>query len=155
MGTIIRTFEIPITKIGENIISDFVLPAGAKAIKRIAVCISPEIPTITDIGYFGVAAAPNIPLANAYIDTNLARQVILGNTSSFSVTANAGEFVYYALPTRLGVRYFRYGVITGGFSLENTIPITDILTGITENYYIYKSNNANLGTLTVQVSDTI
>lgn len=146
--------EIPIRKIGENASIDVILPRNATRITKINACSSPFMPNITDVAFYGVAAAPNIPLTSAFIGTNLNRQTILGSNSSFITTAVAGEFVYYCVPSRLGVRYFRYGVLTGGFTLEATILVLDSVTGITENYNIYKSNNANLGLVTINVSTT-
>ncbi len=150
------TEEISIRKIGENFNLDVVLPRNAKKITRIAVCSSPNMPIISDAAFYGVAAAPNIPLTSAFIGTNLVRQPILGSNPPFTTTAGAGEFVYYCVPTRIGVRYLAFGLITGGFSLEATIPVLvlDSLTGITENFYIYKSNNPNLGLVTINVSTT-
>lgn len=72
-------------------------------------------------------------------------------TKSFTVTAGSGQYIYYALPTRLGTPTFYVGGFEGGFSLDATIDFTNS-SGFTESYNIYKSTNANLGSTTVSAS---
>ena len=67
---------------------------------------------------------------------------------TFTVTAGDGEFIYYALPTRYGTPTFNVGGFDGGFTKIATIEFTNS-SGYKENYDIYKSDNANLGTQTV------
>lgn len=77
----------------------------------------------------------------------------LSNTRkrSFTVTAGEGEYVWYALPARLGECTFTVGGFKGGFMLYATMDYENT-EGYTESYYIYRSDNANLGTITVEVS---
>jgi hypothetical protein len=70
---------------------------------------------------------------------------------TITVTAGTGEYIYYALPTRLGTPTFSVGGFTGGFDLVATVSYTNS-SNYTENYYVYKSTNANLGSTTVTIS---
>jgi hypothetical protein len=70
---------------------------------------------------------------------------------SFSVTAGSGEYIYYAYPTSYGLATFTVGGFAGGFSLLGTYSHTNA-NSFVENYYIYRSDNTNLGSTTVVVS---
>ncbi|WP_157796132.1 hypothetical protein [Thomasclavelia cocleata] len=52
------------------------------------------------------------------------------------------------MPARYGAVNFNVGGFDGGFTKVATIEFTNA-SGYTENYDIYKSDNANLGTQTV------
>ena len=98
--------------------------------------------------YYGVSTTPS----------NYDSGFILGLTKELrsnkkpSFTANAGEnqHIYYCLPTRMGSCKFTVGGFTGGFTLVDTISFTNA-SGYTEDYYIYKSDNAGLGSTSVTV----
>ena len=70
---------------------------------------------------------------------------------TISVTAGVGEFIYYCIPTRLGVPSFTVGGFTGGFTNVATLSFTNP-SGYTENYDVYKSDNANLGATSIVIS---
>jgi len=70
---------------------------------------------------------------------------------TFTVTANSGEYIWYAIPSRMGACSFNVGGFGGGFTLVNTINITNG-SGYSESYYIYRSDNASLGSTTITVS---
>ena len=69
-------------------------------------------------------------------------------TYSFSCSEN--EYIWYAYPSSFGEATFSVGGFSGGFILYDTIDITN-MSGHTESYYIYKSNNSGLEA-TVNVS---
>ena len=98
--------------------------------------------------YYGAAAAPSA--YNSTFIRSLTKELRSNKKPSFSVTAGSGQYIYYCLPTRMGTCSFMVNVSTGGFALVDTIAFTNAL-GYTENYYIYKSDNANLGSTTVSV----
>lgn len=77
----------------------------------------------------------------------------LSNSKSrtFTVTAGAGEYIWYMVPKRLGTCTFKAGGFDGGFPLYSTEALTNS-SGYTEDYYIYRSDNQNLGNTTVTVS---
>lgn len=70
---------------------------------------------------------------------------------TISVTAGASEYIVYALPTRLGTVTFTVGGFAGGFQSPETVSITNV-NGYTENYYVYRSTNTNLGSTTVVIT---
>lgn len=78
---------------------------------------------------------------------------VLSGSKARTFTANAGEgqYIYYCLPSRLGTPSFNVGGFDGGFSKVTSISFTNN-SGYTENYDIWKSDNANLGSTTVKVS---
>lgn len=70
---------------------------------------------------------------------------------TFSAEAVEEQYVYYCVPKRFGECSFKVGGFDGGFSLVATIPFTNS-SGYTEDYYIYRSDNAALGAVSVSVS---
>lgn len=72
-------------------------------------------------------------------------------TKSFTVTAAAGEYIWYAYPSRLGSATFTVGGFEGGFESPETISVTNP-SGYAENYYAYRSTNSGLGATTVVVT---
>jgi hypothetical protein len=99
--------------------------------------------------YYGVATKPN-NYDSAFIKS-LERSLQSSKSNTFIVTAGAGQYIYYALPTSYGTPNFNVGGFDGGFTKVGTIPFTNA-SGYTENYDIYRSENANLGYTTVKVS---
>lgn len=67
-----------------------------------------------------------------------------------TVTSSAGQYVLYALPKRLGTVTFTVNGFTGGFEEPETVQITNG-SGYSEDYYVYRSTNDNLGKITVIV----
>jgi hypothetical protein len=78
---------------------------------------------------------------------------VLSDTKSRTITVNAGsgEYIYYCLPSRLGVPSFSVSGFTGGFTKVATINYKNP-SGYTESYDIYKSDMANLGSTTVAIA---
>ncbi len=69
---------------------------------------------------------------------------------SFTEVPAAGEYIIYALPTRLGTVTFWVGGFEGGFQSPETVSVTNA-SGYTEDYYVYRSTNSGLGSTTVTV----
>lgn len=84
---------------------------------------------------------------------SLALSKTLTNTKGKTFTANAGagQYIWYVLPSRLGECNFKVGGFDGGFTLHATAEYTNS-SGYTEEYYYYRSINAELGSTTVTVS---
>lgn len=70
--------------------------------------------------------------------------------SSFSVTSEKSQYVYYCLPVNMGHCSFNVGGFDGGVNLVATVALTNPF-DYTEDYYVYRSDNANLGTKTFKV----
>lgn len=92
--------------------------------------------------------------SSAIYDSTLINSLtkILSDSKARTITVNAGtgEYIYYCLPTRLGTPNFNVGGFDGGFDKVATVSFTNS-DGYTENYDIYKSNNANLGNTTIVI----
>jgi len=97
---------------------------------------------------------------NAAIDTDAeidtfhdSQNKEISNTrvKTFTVTAGAGEYIYYIIPSRFGTPTFKVGGFEGGFSLIATVSHSNCR-GYTENYDVWRSDNPNLGTVTVEVT---
>ena len=99
--------------------------------------------------YYGVAQVPSS--YNSAFVLGLTKVLRGSKLNSFNVDAGAGQYIYYCIPERFGTASFKVGGFDGGFSLVALISFTNIK-GYTENYYIYKSDNANLGSTAVSVA---
>ena len=70
--------------------------------------------------------------------------------NTFNVSCGDGQYVYFAIPTRFGTPTFSVGGFSGGFVKVSTLDFTNKF-GYTEPYDIWKSENSNLGKITVVV----
>ena len=105
---------------------------------------------IRDKIHWGKAAIPTT-INSAFILGLSNSALVSSKSKTFTLTAGANEYVWFASPTHLGTCTFTVGGFTGGFSLVSTISHTNA-SGGTTNYYVYRSDNANLGSVTVVVS---
>lgn len=71
--------------------------------------------------------------------------------TTFTVTSGVNDYLAYSYPSRLGAATFTVGGFSGGFEAPETVSVTNA-SGFTENYYMYRSTNKNLGSVTVVVS---
>lgn len=97
---------------------------------------------------------PAVPAAyDATFVTALATSLVSASkAASYSDTAGALEYLYFALPASYGTPTFFVGGFEGGFSLVAIeISVTNAH-GITQNYNLWRSDNPNLGTTSVVVS---
>ena len=91
--------------------------------------------------YYGAASS---------FSTSLDSVLSSSAVKEFTANAKSGEYIWYALPSRMGACSFSVGGFDGGFSLIETINVTN-RSGYSEPYYIYRSDNANLGSTNVSV----
>ena len=95
--------------------------------------------------YYGAAAdLTAVTSLTSVLSNNAAR--------TFTANAEAGKYIIYAIPERLGDVVFYVGGFEGGFEE----PVTQILanqSGYAETYKIYRSTNAGLGETTVEVRE--
>ena len=70
---------------------------------------------------------------------------------TIEVSAEDGEYIWYCVPAELGECTFSVHGFVGGFLLVDTIAFTNSY-GHMANYRIYRSDNAGLKNLTVEVS---
>lgn len=99
--------------------------------------------------YYGVGAAQE-NVDSAFI-RSLTKTLRGSKLPNFTVTAAEGQYIYYCVPTRFGKCTFTVGGFTGGFTEPETVSFTNA-SGYTEDYYVYRSVNAGLGSQSVTVS---
>lgn len=100
--------------------------------------------------YYGVSNITDISKIDAAFVKGLTRNLVSGRTGSWSVTANAGQYIYFAIPASFGTPAFYVGGFEGGFNKVKTFDFTNA-SGHTASYNIYRSTNAGLGATTVEV----
>lgn len=102
--------------------------------------------------YYGVSEAPAAYDSEFIIALGKSGKKVLRGSklTSFTVTAGAGQYIYYCLPKSMGTCSFKVNGFAGGFELVDTISYTNE-PGHTEDYYIYRSSNAELGYTPVEV----
>lgn len=99
--------------------------------------------------YYGSAIIPT-ELDSSFIRT-LSKSLQSGRVKTFSIDSGADQYVWYALPARYGTPVFNVGGFDGGFAKVNTISFVN-LSGYTEEYAVYRSDNSNIGKKTVKVA---
>ncbi len=99
--------------------------------------------------YWGVGESKDA-FDSAFI-LGLTKGLQASKAKTFTVNAEAGQHIYYAVPSRYGTCGFNVGGFDGGFEKAATIEFTNA-SGYAENYDIYESDNAGLGSTTVKVS---
>lgn len=99
--------------------------------------------------YYGVIDSGDTINNSLIIGLNKKLQSIKSTT--FTTTANDGQYIIYALPASYGTPAFNVGGFDGGFSLNTTFDFTNA-SGHTESYCVWLSDNTGLGETTVKVS---
>ena len=100
--------------------------------------------------YYGVSTVDNADAVDSAFIQSLSKNLVTGRTGDFKVTAGEGQYIFFAIPTSMGAASFKVGGFEGGFELFKTFEYENV-EGHKENYYVYKSANANLGATTVTV----
>lgn len=107
--------------------------------------------------YIGVAAVPSEINSAFLLDTDKFTKTLTGSrVTSFTKNAGSGQYIWYALPKSIGKCSFKVGGFEGGFSLV-TFNSNDYFSftnasGYSEDYYVYRSDNAALGNTSVTVA---
>lgn len=94
-------------------------------------------------------------VASGYSEANIEglanNELSNSKAKTFVVSPGSGEYIIFAYPSRLGATTFTVGGFEGGFESPETVSITNA-SGYTEDYYVYRSTNPNLGSTTVVTS---
>lgn len=98
--------------------------------------------------YYGIGSTGTY---NSEFILGLTKTLTSTKARTITVTAGEGQYIYYCVPSRFGACSFNVGGFDGGFELADTIQFTNA-SDYTEEYYVYKSSNAGLGSTTVKVS---
>ena len=102
--------------------------------------------------YYGVGEITDLSQVTSEFIKGLSGQgFATSKAGNFTANAGAGQYIFFCYPTKWGVSSFKVGGFEGGFELLGTVEFENAQ-GHTENYYVYKSANANLGNTTVTVS---
>ena len=91
----------------------------------------------------GYSSSSVTSLANNELSNSIAK--------TFTVAPGATEYILWASPKRLGVVTFTVGGFSGGFQTPETVAVKNA-SGYTEDYYVYRSTNINLGSTNVTTS---
>lgn len=100
--------------------------------------------------FWGISTTP--ANTEAFIESLAGSALATTRAAGFTVNATGANKIYYACPTRYGTPTFTVGGFAGGFILRaGAIAVTNAQ-GFTENYDLYESTAAGLGSTTVAVS---
>lgn len=99
--------------------------------------------------YYGVGSVNADNTNNEFIQS-LTKVLSDTRVRDFTVNANTGEYIFYCIPTRLGIPTFFVGGFEGGFDQLKTISYTNP-SGYEEDYAVYRSVQTGLGQTTVTV----
>lgn len=100
--------------------------------------------------FMGTASGETV--SDAMLNSLSVNRLASSRAQTSSVTAGTGEYVYYACPASYGTPTFKVGGFEGGFELTDGSYSYTNPSGFTEPYQIWRSTNANLGTITVEVT---
>lgn len=98
--------------------------------------------------YYGIGSTES-GFNSAFV-TGLTKRLQTAKAYDFTVNPTA-QYIYYAVPTRLGTVSFKVGGFEGGFEAPETVSVTNS-SDYTENYYVYRSTNKITGSTTVDVT---
>ena len=100
--------------------------------------------------YHGVSTVNSEGQINNDFIKGLTKNLTGSRNGSFTVNAAAGQYIYFAIPTRFGTPAFFVGGFEGGFDKIKTFEYTNP-SGFKENYDVWKTAQAGLGQTTVEV----
>ena len=96
--------------------------------------------------YFGDKIVP-AGFTSSFIRT-LNKKLQGNKNSTFTSQASGLEYAWFAHPKRYGIASFSAGGFTGGFQAPVEVAFTNQY-GYTEPYYIYQSDNPNIGPVNI------
>lgn len=99
--------------------------------------------------YYGKSSITDTESINNAFILGLTRRLSTNIKTKFTVTAGAGEYIYYAFPATNADPTFSVGGFDGGFDLVKTFDFQNA-SGHTESYKVFRSTNPGLGDTTVE-----
>ena len=99
--------------------------------------------------YYGKSSITDTESINNAFILGLTKRLSTNIKTKFTVTANAGEYIYYAFPATNADPTFSVGGFDGGFDLVKTFEFQNA-SGHTESYKVFRSTNPGLGETTVE-----
>lgn len=103
--------------------------------------------TFTNKIYYGDAAIPGA-IDSTFINSLSSK---LQATSTTNVQTNTTDYFWFACPVAYGIPNFVAGGFTFAMEAPITIPHTNAY-GHTEDYYVFRATNNNLGGLDIEIS---
>jgi hypothetical protein len=100
--------------------------------------------------FWGLSTTP--ANTETFIEALSSSQLKTTAAASFTLNASGSNKIYFAHPTRYGTPTFTVGGFAGGFTLRSSAISVTNAQGFTENYSLWESDNAGLGSTTVSVS---
>jgi len=100
--------------------------------------------------WWGISTSP--ANTEAFIEALAGSQLTTTRGAAFTVNATSTNKIYFACPSRYGTPTFTVGGFVGGFILRGSAISVTNAQGYNENYDLYESVNAGLGTTNVTVS---
>ena len=104
--------------------------------------------TFVNKKYYGVSSKTTLTSSEI---NDLTGVLDADRKGDFTVNAGSGQYIFFAIPSAYGTPAFKVGGFDGGFDKVQTISHTN-KSGHTENYDVYRSTNASLGSTTVTVN---
>ena len=98
--------------------------------------------------YYGVGDVES--KFNSAFVTNLTKKLQSNKAYDFTVSPST-QYIYYAVPKRLGTVSFKVGGFEGGFETPETVAVTNS-SNYTEDYYVYRSTNKLSGSTSIDVT---
>ena len=99
---------------------------------------------------YGAASAQQ-EITNTFVNSLASKDLSKTRAKTIAVNAGSGQFIWIAIPSRLGTPSFSVGGFEGGFTLAATLQVTNSAS-YAEEYKVYKSDNAGLGSTRVVIS---
>lgn len=99
--------------------------------------------------YYGKSSITDTESINNAFILGLTKRLSTNIKTKFTVTAGAGEYIYYAFPATNADPTFSVGGFDGGFDLVKTFEFQNA-SGHTESYKVFRSTNPGLGETTVE-----
>lgn len=102
--------------------------------------------------HYGVAQTGST-LNSVFISGTLTNKFLTGTKAiTFTITANSGEYIWYAYRVDAGTPNFSVNDFNGGFQIASTGTSFTNASGFTEQYQIWRSDYPSLGAITVVVT---
>lgn len=87
-------------------------------------------------------------ITEAFIESLASQPLAANNSRTVNYNCGPGEYAWYCVPTAYGVPTGTVGGFPFGASVVDTVSVTNGF-GVTQNYYVVRSNLAGLGAFTV------
>lgn len=100
--------------------------------------------------YWGASSIPASYDSNFILGLENKEYATTRTKSSFNMSAGERQYMYYCFPVSWGIPTFNVGGFDGGFIKEAVIDFTNV-SGHTESFVIWRSENANLGSQNIVV----